>query len=53
MSGPVMIRCSNCGEPTGAWLVSGDPYLPSIVCDDCVIHNIEDAIAAESVGEGL
>ncbi len=29
------IRCSRCGRPTGAHFISGDPYLPYIVCTAC------------------
>jgi hypothetical protein len=39
MSRPSIIRCSNCGEPTGAWFIGGDPYLPGIECSDCVIED--------------
>ncbi len=41
MSLPTEIRCGKCGDKTGAWFSSGDPYLPHILCTDCAEAEIE------------
>jgi hypothetical protein len=39
---PWPIACAECSEPTGAWFVDGDPYLPLIVCTACAEREAAD-----------
>lgn len=43
MNLPWPILCSECHKQTGAWFVDGDPYLPFIVCSECVAEHKDRA----------
>jgi hypothetical protein len=36
------IHCARCNMPTGAVLISGDPYLPLIYCVSCAERTDDD-----------